>query len=75
MPLHQECGKFMGASTSGLLRVAVVPSKVLMIPDTVPIPKVPTVPDDFARLRGCVFEAGIDDVLSARTTLKPCDGL
>ena len=70
MPLHQECGEFMGASTSGLLRVAVVPSKVLMIPDTVPIPKVPTVPDDFAR-----FKAGIDDVLSARTTLKPCDGL
>ena len=52
-----------------------MPSKVLMIPDTVPIPKVPTVPNDFARLRGCVFEAGINDVLSARTTLKPCDGL
>ena len=33
----------MGASTSGLLRATVVPSKVLAIPDTVPIPKVLTV--------------------------------
>ena len=75
VPLHEECCEFMGASTSGLLRVTVVPSKVPMIPDTVPIPKVPIVPDDFASSRGCVFEAGSDDVLSARTAFEPCDGL
>ena len=34
----------MGTSTSGLLRGAVMPSKVLTIPDTVPIRKMLTVP-------------------------------
>ena len=44
VPLHQECERVYGATTSGLLRAAVVPSKVLTIPDTVPIRKVLTVP-------------------------------
>ena len=40
----KNANEFMGASTSERLRAAVVPPKVLTIPDTVPIRKVVTVP-------------------------------
>ena len=51
----------MGASTAGLLRAVVVPSKVLTIPDTVPIRKVLTVPvsTSIQNSLHMVYEGGI----------------